>query len=158
MATSTAYNGSKAPPVAAVAQVVQVNVVRQKDILRTEQAGLVTPKSMAWWHVPTKATVDVVNSVGQVRVSGKVNQLAYNNVAATSTGQATHEIQQIAYNLTCCTAPQIIFPHVDKDNMGMVPGNLRNHFLCLSSVTKTSTANSMADDLDVVELQVHPLP
>ena len=123
-----------------------------------EQAGLVTPKSMAWWHVPTKATVDFVNSVGQVTVCGKVNQLAYNNVAATPTTQATHEIQQITYNLTWCTAPQIIFPHVDKDNMGIVAGNLRDHFLRLSSGTKTSAANSMADDLDVVELQVHPPP
>jgi len=76
VATSTTYNGLNAPPVAAVAQIVQVNAARQKDVLGMEQAGLVTTKSMAWWHVPTKATVDVVNSVDQVTVCGKVNQLA----------------------------------------------------------------------------------
>jgi len=50
------------------AQVVQVNAPRQKDVLAVEQAGLVTPKSMAWWHVPTKATIDVVDRVRQVLV------------------------------------------------------------------------------------------
>jgi len=47
---------------------------------------------------------------------------------------------------------------MNKDNMGMVPGNLRDHILNLCWSTQTSAANSMADDLDIVELQVHPLP
>ena len=68
-----------------------MNAATQKDVLAMEQAGLVTPKSMAWWHVPTKVNVDV-NSVSQVMVHRKVNQLAYYNVAATPTGQANHEI------------------------------------------------------------------
>ena len=77
------------------------------------------------------------------------------SVAAAQRSQLIHKVKKTRQNVWRWTAPQIILPHVNENDIGSVHTVSIDHFPCGAWWSQTSTSGEHALDLNAIEQQVH---